>query len=60
MVAPYANYPARTAGTVDIMPVTNSLERLNKEIKRRSNGVGIFPTPHSVIPLVGAILPRTG
>jgi transposase-like protein len=35
---------------------TNALERLTKEIKRRSNVVGIFPTPQSVIRLVGAIL----
>jgi len=35
---------------------TNLLERLNKEIKRRSNVVGLFPTPQSVIRLVGAIL----
>ncbi len=35
---------------------TNPLERLNKEIKRRSNLVGIFPTPQSVLRLVGALL----
>jgi putative transposase len=35
---------------------TNPLERLNKEIKRRSNVVGIFPTSRSVLRLVGTIL----
>jgi transposase-like protein len=59
MVAPYAGsepFPAGPAGTAILIPDTNPIERLNGEIKRRTDVVGIFLNEAAIVRLVGAIL----
>ncbi len=48
--------PWAQAASPSFIPVTNPLERLHKEVKRRTAVVGIFPDRASLILLAGMLL----
>lgn len=51
-VLAYMDFPARRWTKLHS---TNPLERLNTEVKRRADVVGIFPNEEAIVRLIGAV-----
>jgi putative transposase len=59
MVAPYAGtkpIPAEPAGTAILIPVTNAIERLHEEFKRRIKTQTVLPSAETAAMLFWALL----
>ncbi len=59
MVAPYAGtkpIPAEQAGTAIFIPVTNAIERLHEEFKRRIKTQTVVPSAETAAMLFWALL----
>jgi putative transposase len=58
MVAPYTmtNSPWSGIGTAHLIPINNPLERIMREIRRRTRVVGAFPDGQSCLNLAAARL----
>lgn len=51
-VLPYTGFPTQHSTKLHSI---NPLERLNKDVKRRADGLGIFPNEDSIVCLDGAV-----
>ena len=49
----YMGFPAQYRAKLHS---TDPLERLNKEVKRRADVIGIFPSEQSILRLIGTVL----
>ncbi len=55
-VLAYMSFPREHSTQI---PSTNPLERMNREVKRRADAIGIFPNDDAIVRLVGALMLET-